>query len=84
MPDESKTYTAQWSPNTYKVTLDNQGATTSGTPQVWYKYNTHDGDNYYYTNSTCTNALANSTITKPEKTGFIFGGYWTGAGGSGT
>lgn len=45
---------AVWSPNTYKVTLDNQSATSAGTPAVWYKYNTHDGNTYYYTNSACT------------------------------
>ena len=32
---------ANWTPNIYKVTLDNQGATSAGTAAYWYKYNTY-------------------------------------------
>ena len=31
-----------------------------------------------------TTGMANSTITKPTKTGYTFGGYWTGKNGTGT
>ena len=75
---------AHWNPITYKVTLNNQSATTAGTTNYWYKYNTVDNGVYYYTNSDCSTALANSTITKPTKTGYTFKGYYTGTDGSGT
>ncbi len=75
---------ATWTPNIYKVTLDNQSATTAGTAAYWYKYNTVIDGVYYYTNSGCTTALVNSQITPPTKTGYTFGGYWTGKNGTGT
>lgn len=83
-PTSNVTLYAKWEPNIYKVTLNNMGATTAGTANYWYKYNTVINNVYYYTNSNCTTALANSTITKPTKTGYTFKGYYTGANGSGT
>ena len=74
---------AQWKPNIYKVTLDNQGATTVGTTEYWYKYEYNNGDTYYYTNSNCSTPMSNS-IVKPTKTGYTFGGYYTKTGGQGT
>ena len=68
----------------YKATLNNQSATTAGTAAVWYAYNTYFSPYYYYTDSTCTTGLANHTITRPTKTGYTFGGYYTSTGGSGT
>ena len=76
--------TAQWEPNVYKVTLNNQSAISAGTTAYWYKYNSVTNGVYYYTNSACTTALANSTITKPTKDGYTFGGYYTGTNGTGT
>ena len=36
----NSTLYAQFKPNVYSVTLDNQSGTTTGTPKVWYEYNT--------------------------------------------
>ncbi len=74
---------AHWIP-TYKVTLDHQNATTAGTAAYWYIHNTVYDGVYYYTDAACTAALANHTITKPTKTGYIFGGYYTEKDGNGT
>ncbi len=84
-PTSVKLY-AQWTPNTIKVTLNNQGATTAGTKEYYYQYNTK-GTCYYYTTSaltTCIGGNSGDTITKPTKTGYTFGGYYTGQNGSGT
>ncbi len=67
------TLTAQWTANTYKFTLDNQSATTEGTKEAYYKYNTA----VYYSNAACTTQLSNNKITPPAKTGYTFGGYYT-------
>ena len=64
----NKTYYAKFTPNTYRVTLNNQSATTVGTTYVDATYNT----------TTLT------TITKPTKTNYTFGGYYTATGGGGT
>ena len=73
--------TANWIGNVYTITLDNQSATTAGTTTIYEKYNTG-----YYTNSGATTKMTTSDngITKPTKTGYTFGGYYTGTNGSGT
>lgn len=68
----------------YKVSLNNQSATTSGTTEFWYIYNKVINGVYYYTDANCTKALANHTITKPTKNGYSFEGYYTSTSGSGT
>lgn len=87
-PKKSITLYAKWTPNPYKVTLDNQSATTAGTTAYWYLYKTTKVVNnetvYYWTDSACTAPLSGYTITKPTKTGYTFGGYYTGTNGSGT
>ncbi|MBQ7382516.1 MAG: InlB B-repeat-containing protein [Paludibacteraceae bacterium] len=62
------TLTANFAAATYRVTLDNQSATTAGTEYVDATYNT----------TTLT------TITKPTKTNYTFGGYYTATDGGGT
>lgn len=62
------TLTANFTANTYRVSLDNQSATTAGTEYVDATYNT----------TTLT------SITKPTKTNYTFGGYYTKTGGNGT
>nr|MCR5636196.1 InlB B-repeat-containing protein [Clostridiales bacterium] len=84
--------TAQWEPNVYHVVLDNQGAVTPGTTDAYYQFNTTKTYNstkyYYYTNSDCdpaTHGLSSGYyITKPTKTGYTFGGYYTEENGAGT
>ena len=88
-PAQSQTLYAKWVPNTYKVTLNNQSATTAGTTEVWYQYNTTRSVNgvtcYYYSNSSLSTCLANGyTISVPTKSGYKFDGYYTSTNGGGT
>ena len=72
-------------PITYKVTLDKQSG-TGGTSEYYYQYNTK-GTCYYYTSSAlsaCTDSSDGQNITVPTRTGYTFGGYWTGKNGTGT
>ena len=62
------TLTANFAAATYRVTLDNQSATTAGTAYVDATYNT----------TTLT------SIIKPAKTNYTFGGYYTAPSGGGT
>ena len=83
------TLKATWGTDTYKVTLDNQGATTAGTAEVYYQYNTTNTINgitcYYYTDITLKTCVTNgTTITVPTKTGYTFDGYYTEVNGGGT
>ena len=87
--DCTVTLGVNWVASTYTITLDSQGATSSGTTKVYYQYNTTKTINgtvcYYYTNSTLTNCLSNGyDITKPTKANYTFSGYYTGTNGSGT
>ncbi len=68
---------AQWTANTIAVTLNAQSG-SGGTAEFYYRYDT----NAYYSNASCTNSL--SSITKPTRTGYTFGGYYTGTNGTGT
>lgn len=61
------TLTANFSAATYRVTLDNQSATSAGTEYV----------DVTYKSTTLT------TITKPTKTNYTFGGYYTATNGGG-
>ena len=83
------TLTAKWLPKKYKVTLDNQGATTAGTPAYWYEYQTTRVVNgitaYYYKDSQCTVPLDSGYyIENPTKEGHTFEGYFTEKNGAGT
>jgi len=64
--DASITLYAEWSANTYAVTL-NQQSGGGGTTSV-----------------TATYDAAMPAATAPTRTGYTFGGYYTGTGGSGT
>ena len=85
----SATYYPILKANIYTITLNNQGATSSGTKKVYYQYNTTKTTNgttcYYYTNSSLTTCLSGGyNINKPSKTGYSFKGYYTSTNGSGT
>ncbi|MCR4616339.1 MAG: InlB B-repeat-containing protein, partial [Clostridiales bacterium] len=77
-PTANCTLYAKWNAKTYKLTLDEQSATTSGTTGVWYKYQTAK----YYSNSDCSTQI--TTISVPSRTGYAFGGYYTEENGGGT
>ena len=84
----SATYYPILKANIYTITLNNQGATSSGTKKVYYQYNTTKTINgttcYYYTNSSLTTCLSGGyNINKPSKTGYSFKGYYTSTCGSG-
>ena len=64
------------SSNIYTITLDNQSATSAGTGTIYEAY----GVGYSLTSG----GSATTTITKPTKTNYTFGGYYTGTNGSGT
>src|SRR5574344_400692 len=74
--DDKASYTATgdvtlyavWTANQYAVTLDSQSATTAGTTSVTATY---DAD-------------MPTLTTLPVKTGYTFGGYYSGTNGSGT
>ena len=63
------TYTITFVPKTYKVVLDNQSATTGGAESITATYNA---------------AMPSIATNMPSRTGYTFGGYYTGTGGSGT
>ena len=67
---------AVWSPDVYKVTLNNNGATTLGTTEIFEKYNTG-----WYSDYNSKTFI--SKIDVPEKPSFIFGGYYTEENGKG-
>lgn len=75
-----------WTPSTYTVTLNNQGATTVGTTSVTATFNsamptiTKPSKNYTVTYNYNGNGSANTSATAT----YTFGGYYTNTGGSGT
>ena len=67
---------AVWSENIYTITLNSDGADNNGTENYYEKYDVGN-----YKDSGCTTEI--STITKPQKNGYVFGGYYTSKGGAG-
>ena len=75
---------ANWVPNIYTISLDNQGATSAGTKIIYLKYGVG-----WYSNSAGTNKI--TSITKPKitvtdvyKVGYKFKGYYSKKSGEGT
>lgn len=69
--DKNDTYVyAQWVPNVYDITLDNQNATSAGSTHIYEKYSVG-----FYGTSACSSKI--SKITLPKKNNYIFDGYWT-------
>lgn len=67
---------ANWHPDIYTITLDNQGAAVAGTGAYYVRY-----DNGNYSDSGCTAGI--SEIEVPKRSGYTFMGYYTGIGGTG-
>ncbi|MBQ6494612.1 MAG: InlB B-repeat-containing protein [Bacilli bacterium] len=71
---------ANWVPNTYTITLDNEGATTNGTSTLYEEYN----KNWYLdTGKTKIMTSEENPIVMPTKTGYTFDGYYTEKYGEG-
>lgn len=58
---------ARWQANVYQVSLDNQGATVAGATSVQATYG---------------QAMPSIAENLPSKTGYVFGGYYSGTNGS--
>lgn len=63
---------AIWTANPYTITLNNQSATSAGSTSIAVTYNAS------------TNLTGTPAITLPAKTGYDFGGYYTGMNGGGS
>ena len=63
---------AYWTPDVYKITLDNQDAVSSGTTQMYEKYGVG-----FFTTELCVSNFTNGKITIPKKNNYKFGGYYT-------
>ena len=61
----------------YTITLNNNGATSAGTPKLYVRKNLG-----IYTDTNGTTAVLK--IVLPQKTNYVFDGYYTGTNGSGT
>ena len=74
------TLTANYTANTYTITLDNKSATTAGTTAIYEKYGAG-----IYLDSALKNVMTTTTnkITVPSKTGYTFKGYYTKENGQG-
>ena len=68
---------ASYTPRTYSVILNNDGADIPGTEAIYLKYNTG-----WYEEKLAINII--TSITNPQKIDYIFKGYYTGEDGSGT
>lgn len=77
---ETVTLYAQWSPQVYKITLDNQSATSAGSTAIYEKYATG-----VYLDSACTKPMTTSTnrIVRPNRQGYTFDGFFTQPNGAG-
>lgn len=69
---ENISISASFSPKPYTITLDNQSAKTAGTESITVTYDAS------------TNLTGTPAITKPTRSGYTFGGYYTAIGGGGT
>ena len=83
MPAGNVTMTPVATENKYTIHLDNQEATTSGTTEIYQKYDTG-----IYLNQECTEdkkmTTTQNAIQIPQKTGYDFKGYYTEPNGQGS
>lgn len=67
---------AVWQKKIFKITLNDDGATTPGSGVMYEAY-----EKGFYSDKNVTSAIAN--VTKPAKTGYTFGGYYDAKNGGG-
>ncbi len=68
---------AKWVPNVFKITLDAQGATNTGTKEFYEQYTVG-----FFTEYEGVNSI--SKITIPKRTGYVFGGYYASVANNAT
>ena len=66
-------FTAVWTPNVYKITL-NKNNGTGGTDEIYQKF-----DTAFFTSSACTTQT--EKVIPPTRVGYIFKGYYTATTG---
>lgn len=72
--DKNDTYVyAQWIPDIFDITLDNQGATSAGSTHIYEEYSV----GFYNTSACSAGSSKISKIILPKKDNYIFDGYWT-------
>lgn len=64
------TLCATYTPKVLDISLDNKDADIAGTEDIYLRY-----DDDFYTTNACASSI--SSITIPEKAGYLFDGYWT-------
>ncbi len=79
--DGEVTLYAQWNPNQYEVSLNNEGAASAGTTTIYERYDTG-----YFLDAEETEQMTTTgnIITVPSKRGYTFAGYYTSQNGEGT
>lgn len=72
--DKNNTYVyAQWIPDIFDISLDNQGATSAGSTHIYEEYSV----GFYDTSACSAGSSKMSKITLPKKDNYTFDGYWT-------
>ena len=71
---------AQWTPDEYTITLNNQSATSAGTTQIYETY----GTKFSLTSGGAEMTTSTNNITVPTRTNYAFEGYYTERNGEGT
>ncbi len=72
LPTSNTTYHAQWKAEPWVITLDDQGAATSGSGAVYVRQD--HADNSYYSDRALTTTIAKVKV--PTKAGYRFDGYY--------
>ncbi|MBQ3559493.1 MAG: InlB B-repeat-containing protein [Agathobacter sp.] len=67
---------AVWQKNVYEITLDDDGADTPGSGIMYEGY-----EKGFYSDENATSSITG--VTKPQKTGYTFGGYFDAKNGGG-
>lgn len=75
----SPTLYATWKPATYRITLEDEGATVTGTNELYQMYGKAFTYEYPQTEADAVNGSIKNddAITIPVRTGYDFGGYYT-------
>lgn len=67
---------AIWERNVYEIILDDDGADTPGSGRMYEGFGTG-----FYAEESCSTQI--TSVAKPERTGYVFGGYYDSKNGTG-